>query len=115
MEPNPTPPDRPHPTTESSLEAFFTDRVRRAGGLTFKMAPTHKGLPDRLVLLPDGYIALVELKTPTGTVSPAQRVLHSRLARLGSHVVVLRGRGEVVAWLRDSLGTSRRAKKGALA
>ena len=93
------------PPTEALLEAFLTDRVRRAGGFTFKMAPTHKGLPDRLVILPNGHIALVEMKTPTGRLSPAQAALHRRLAALGAHVVVLRSKGEILSWLHSAVSS----------
>jgi hypothetical protein len=49
---------------ESQLETYFVRVVRLVlHGKTFKMAPTVRGVPDRLVLLPGGVVELVELKT----------------------------------------------------
>lgn len=113
MEPNPTPTDRPllpPPLLERSLEAFFAERVRRSGGMALKLIPTRKGMPDRLVVLPDGVVCFVELKTDTGVPSPAQRVMHERLTALGADVSVLSGKGEILAWLRSRVG-SRRSRK----
>ena len=73
--------------------------VKLGGGLSFKLAPTVKGLPDRLVVLPHGQVFLVELKAVGGRLSPAQRVLHRRLAQRGVEVKVLTGPGEVRAWV----------------
>lgn len=85
---------------ESGLEEFFRTRVRAAGGQLVKLIPVHRGMPDRLVLWPNGRAYLVELKTPTGQLSPIQRHVHARLAAGGHPVAVLWGRGEVLAWLR---------------
>lgn len=85
---------------ESDLEDFFYRKVRKVGGMVLKIAPTQAGAPDRLVLLPGGSINLVELKTETGTVRDIQRVWHERASTLGVAVYVLRGRGEVMSWLR---------------
>lgn len=90
-----------HRTDESDLEKKFHLAVRRdLGGKVFKLAPTVKGIPDRLVLLPGGEVHLVELKAADGTVSPAQRVWHDRAAALGTRVVVLYGWRDILGWLR---------------
>jgi len=91
-----------HRTAESALEKKFHRAVRRdLGGRVFKLAPTVKGMPDRLVLLPGGEVHLVELKAADGTVSPAQRVWHDRAAALGTRVVVLYGWQDILGWLRQ--------------
>jgi hypothetical protein len=86
------------PHLERSLEALFRTRLQKMGALVFKLAPTHVGLPDRLLVLPTGRILFVELKTTTGTLSPAQRELHRRLAAHGAPVTVLYGLGEIRTW-----------------
>jgi hypothetical protein len=92
---------------ESKLEEKFTLAVRKIlGGRTMKMVPTEKGAPDRLVLLPDGKIELVELKTDTGVVSPRQRLWHSRAALLGTTVHVVRGEAGVLAWVESRRNTN---------
>lgn len=93
---------RPAPTAhelEASLEAYFYREVRLRGGMVDKVAPTRKGMPDRLVLLPGGRIFLVELKAYDGRVSAAQALYHERAAVLGTRVQLLVGRGGVDAWL----------------
>lgn len=84
---------------ESSLEEFFRTSVRAAGGIATKLTSADRGVPDRLVLLPGGRIYLVELKAENGSLSPIQKVWHSRAAAKGTHVAVLTGRTQVTAWL----------------
>lgn len=94
---------RPAPTVhelEASLEAYFNKQVRLMGGRAVKLAPTEKGVPDRLVLLPGGRVYLVELKAVDGRVSAAQALWHERSAELGTRVQLLVGRAGVDRWLR---------------
>lgn len=74
-----------------------------AGGMPVKLAPTVKGLPDRMVIWPGGAIELVELKADNGELSPAQKVWHSRVNDLGRSVWVLRGRDQIDAWIKDQV------------
>ncbi|QJC53071.1 VRR-NUC domain-containing protein [Paenibacillus albicereus] len=58
---------------ESELERILVRRVRAAGGRAVKWtAPGEAGVPDRIVLLPDGRIAFVEMKAPGGRLAPLQ-------------------------------------------
>lgn len=85
---------------ESKLEEKFYNAVRKLlRGRTYKVVPVVKGTPDRLVLLPGGHLELVELKTDTGVVSPAQRLWHDRAALLGTKVHVLRGEAGLMDWV----------------
>lgn len=86
---------------ESNLEQFFATTVKRAGGLPVKIAPIMAGIPDRLVILPGGRMFLIELKADGGRLSPIQRELHARIAKLGVTVIVLTGRTEVLDWIED--------------
>ena len=48
---------------EKTIEAKLVKAVKSMGGLAPKfVSPGFDGVPDRLVLLPDGKIAFVELK-----------------------------------------------------
>ena len=50
---------------EKQIEQKLSLMVKQQGGLALKfVSPSFVGMPDRLVLLPDGIIAFVELKTP---------------------------------------------------
>jgi len=84
---------------EAAVEALLHRLVKAAGGLSFKLAPTVKGMPDRLVLMPGGRMYLVELKAVGGRLSPAQLLWHTRAAQLGTPVTVLTGPDQVRAWV----------------
>lgn len=87
---------------ESSLETYFRVAVRRAGGYTFKLAPTEAGVPDRLVIMPGGRLYLVELKREEadgGKLSPIQRHWHERIRQLGGWVYVLYGQEQAGLWI----------------
>lgn len=90
-------------TRERDIEKFLHERVTAIGGTTIKLAPTVRGLPDRLVILPGGEMRLVELKAPDGAVSEAQRLTHSRLRARGVEVATLWSRFGVRDWLRREL------------
>jgi len=84
---------------ERDLERLFYDSARRAGGLPYKLVPSHAGLPDRFVLWPGGRVTFVELKTETGQLSAIQREIHRRWAELGTTVTVLYGAAQIRAWV----------------
>ncbi len=88
---------------ESALEVRLHRQICDLGGTTIRLLPTVAGMPDRMVLLPDGSAVLVELKTVTGRLRPAQRLWHQRSARRGWPVTVLAGPEEIDAWV-EGLG-----------
>lgn len=91
-------------TLESRIQTDFIHDIRARGGLAYKLAPTAKGIPDLLVVSPEGELFLVEMKQSSGRVSPAQRVQHHRLAQRGVTIYILRSREEGDAWLREHFG-----------
>ena len=57
---------------EKTIEAKLVQAVRTKGGLALKFtSPGFDGVPDRLVLLPGGRIAFIELKAPGKTLRPS--------------------------------------------
>lgn len=75
---------------ESRIERRLVDAVKKAGGHAYKFtSPGQAGVPDRIVLLPDGEVVFAEVKAPGGSVSPIQRVEISRIRRLGFRVVIV--------------------------
>ena len=76
---------------ESEVEGYLRKLVERRGGKCIKFLPDYaRGFPDRLVLLPGGVLSWVETKRPQGGVlSPAQKVQHVMLRRLGQRVDVV--------------------------
>lgn len=84
---------------ESAVERVFNKRVQQLGGLSFKFAPIHRGNPDRIVILPGGWIGFVELKAEGGELRPDQVLWHRRAAERGVHVYVVTGSAEARAWI----------------
>ena len=79
------------PLLERDLETFFSAECKRLGLTTLKlMLRFATGWPDRIVMLPDGKVLWVELKTEKGVVSPRQAQIHLTLSKIGHPVLVLR-------------------------
>ena len=77
---------------ESSIERRFVTEVKRRGGLAAKfVSPGLDGVPDRLVLLPGGKMAFVELKAPGKAFRPLQERRREQLEGLGFRVYVVDG------------------------
>ncbi len=53
------------------------------------------GVPDLCVVLRDGQCFFLEVKTPRGRLSEAQKKWHSQAQALGIHVVVVRSLDDV--------------------
>ena len=75
---------------ESKIEKALVERVKTLGGTCEKfVSPGRRGVPDRLVTLIGGRIIFVELKSPTGRLSPSQIRDHERRTQLGCEVRVI--------------------------
>ena len=75
---------------EKTLERKLCEAVRAMGGIAPKLvSPGFDGMPDRLVLLPGGKIAFVELKAMGCKPRPLQVSRHGMLRQLGFKVYVL--------------------------
>ena len=75
---------------EKSIEAKLVDAVKAAGGVCWKFtSPGTSGVPDRIVLMPSGRIAFVEVKASGEKLRPLQRLRIRTLRRLGFKAFVL--------------------------
>ena len=75
---------------EKIIEQKFREAVLQRGGLALKFSPAgFDGMPDRLVLLPKGKIAFVEVKVKGEKPRPLQLARHRLLRQLGFKVYVL--------------------------
>ena len=75
---------------ESFIEEKLTKAVRQNGGVCWKFtSPGTAGVPDRIILMPEGRIAFVEVKAPGEKPRPLQQSRHRLLRRLGFKVYVL--------------------------
>ena len=75
---------------EKITEEKLVIAVKQMGGICPKfVSPGIDGMPDRLVLLPFGKVAFVEVKAPNKKPRPLQKARHKMLKRLGFNVYVL--------------------------
>lgn len=75
---------------EKYIEQKLVKAVKAAGGMAPKfISPGLVGMPDRLVLLPGGKVAFVEVKGYGIKPRPLQLKRHETLRRLGFKVYVL--------------------------
>lgn len=85
---------------EKDIEKKLAKGVEHLGGRSYKwVSPGNTGVPDRIVIFPDGRVEFVELKTISGKVRPLQRIQINRLQRLGCTVHILYGELAVQEYL----------------
>lgn len=91
---------------EKQIENKLTTAVKKAGGIAPKfVSPSLAGMPDRLVLLPDGVFAFVELKAPGESPRPLQKARHRKLRSLGFKVYVIDSTDGIGGMLHELLST----------
>ena len=91
---------------ESAIERKLVRAVKSLGGLAPKfISPGLDGVPDRLVLLPGGHMAFVELKAPGKKLRPLQERRKEQLEGLGFRVYVV-DKPEQIGGILDAIQTS---------
>ena len=77
---------------ESVIEKALVKEAKSRGGMAVKfVSPGFDGVPDRLVLLPGGKFAFVELKAPGKKLRPLKEKRKHQLEALGFSVYVIDG------------------------
>ena len=88
---------------ESAVEKHLTVEVKKRGGMSVKfVSPGLDGVPDRLVLLPGGKLAFVELKAPGKKMRPLQIHRAKQLTALGFRVYCA-DRKELIGGILDEI------------
>ena len=81
---------------EKSIEKKLADAVKKRGGLAPKfVSPGLDGMPDRIVLMPGGRLAFVEVKAPGKKPRPLQEARHKKLRALGFTVYTLDDKDQI--------------------
>lgn len=76
--------------SEKELEKRLVEQVRAVGGCAYKfVSPGMSGVPDRLVVLPEGKVGFVEVKRKGEKPRAQQQFQMERLSNLGCKVYVL--------------------------
>lgn len=87
-------------SNERQIEQRLVTETRKRGGMALKfVSPSFAGMPDRLILLPDGKMAFVEVKAPGLRPRPLQVSRHAKLREMGFRVYVLDAVEDIAAVL----------------
>lgn len=77
---------------ESMIESRLREEAKKRGGMAIKfVSPGFNGVPDRLVLMPCGRVAFIELKAPGKTPRALQLKRKRQLEKLGFQVYIVDG------------------------
>ena len=88
--------------SEKLIERKLREGVKALGGIALKFSsPYHRGVPDRIVLMPGGWCYFVELKTTGKKPTKLQEKAISDLRRLGFDVRVIDRQSELNRFLGD--------------
>ena len=91
---------------EKQTEQKLVSSVKKLGGVCPKFtSPGFDGMPDRIVLLPGGRMAFVEVKAMGCKPRPLQLARHGMLRRLGFQVYVLDDAAQIGGILDEIRGT----------
>ena len=75
---------------EKEIEKKLALEAKKRGGLAVKfVSPGFDGMPDRILLMPGGKMAFVEVKAPGKRSRPLQMARHKLLRGLGFSVFIL--------------------------
>lgn len=94
--------------TEKYIEQKLVRAVKERGGIAPKfVSPGLDGVPDRIVLLPMGRIAFVELKAPGKKMRPLQVKRKTQLEELGFLVYCVDGIEQIGEVLKEMGGDAK--------
>ena len=81
---------------EKVIEQKLVKAVKNVGGIAPKLiCPGFDGMPDRLLLLPEGKLAFIEVKAPGKSPRALQAARHKLLRDLGFKVYMLDGMQQI--------------------
>ena len=81
---------------EREVERYFKAQLEKRGAIVWKfVSPGQAGVPDRIVLLPDGRVIFAEMKAPGEKPRPLQRAVFTRMERAGHPVRIIDSREAV--------------------
>lgn len=86
---------------EKQIERKLTEEVKKVNGMCLKQTSL-AGIPDRLILLPGGKMAFVELKAPGEKPRKLQQVRIKQLRKMGFMCFVVDGL-EMISNVLDSI------------
>jgi len=92
---------------ENKVERYLDSEVKKLGGLNRKwVSPGRDGVPDRIVII-NGTVWFVEVKTIDGVTSEVQKREHQRLRDCGANVATVYGNAGVDMFIREELNNGK--------
>ena len=87
---------------EKDIEKWLGGQLKKSGCLYFKfVSPMNPGVPDRIVITPNGHTIYVELKTEIGRLSNIQKWQIERMRECGADVRKIQGLDEARAFAKQ--------------
>lgn len=87
---------------EKEIERRMVRMVKERGGLCYKFtSPSNPGVPDRIVITPEGRVVFVELKTEIGRLANIQQWQLSEMRKRGADVRVIKGWDAAKAFIEE--------------
>ena len=94
--------------SEKTLEARLVREIERRGGMALKYTSQyHRGIPDRICLLPGGLSVFVELKSTGKKATKLQEYAMKKLAEMGHAVIVIDNTSDI-EWLLEVIDNTLR-------
>lgn len=91
---------------ESTLEKYLVKEITNLNGLCLKwVAPGTRGVPDRIIIMPEGKTYFVEMKQEKGKLHPLQKYVHRQFENRDHKVYVLWNKEQVNTFIRMVGGT----------
>lgn len=91
---------------EKDIEARLKKKAERLNCIVQKLTTFETGWPDRIVILPTGLTAFVELKTKRGVLSPRQRLVREEIKKQGAPYFIvndLASEGLFLNWIKQQI------------
>lgn len=85
---------------EKELEAKLVSEIEKKGGQALKFNSSKSGMPDRIILLPGGIFAFVEMKAPGEKPRPIQQKRIDDFIELGFRVEVIDSAEKIDAFIK---------------
>lgn len=93
---------------EKEIEKKLALEAKKRGGLAVKfISPGFDGMPDRIVLMPQGKMAFVEVKAPGKHPRPLQMSRHKLLRSLGFSVLVIDDESQITKIIEEIGGDAK--------
>ena len=75
---------------EATVERYLRERVKEEGGVAIKLnTKSGRGWPDRIVMLPGGRLAFVEVRASGRKATKLQQLRIDQINALGLHALVI--------------------------